>query len=261
MMLLAIDIGNTNSVFALYDAAQTLCHVWRCRTERVRTADEYAAFLHPLLIAHDLNWADIQAAIISCVVPEAGRFIEQFCKTYPGHDPVFVTPDMVEVLIDLDNPDEVGADRIVNAAAVIKHYQCPAVVIDFGTATTFDVIDQNGAYAGGAIAPGINLSMAALHSAAAKLPSVPIERPPVVIGKNTVHAMQSGVFYGYVSMIEGMLSRLAADMNIAPADLRVIATGGLALVFADHIPMIDTVDDELTLKGLLEVYHQTRTST
>lgn len=250
-MLLAIDIGNTNSVFALYDG-DNLLHVWRCRTERVRTVDEYAAFLHPLFHAQDIHWRDIGATIISCVVPEAGRFIVKFCNRYLGHEPLMVDHTMVDLPIDLDNPSEVGADRIVNALAVVTHYQYPAVVIDFGTATTFDVIDEDGGYAGGVIAPGINLSMAALHSAAAKLPSVAIEKPPLVIGKNTVHAMQSGIFFGYVSMIEGMLVRITEDLDVD--QLYVIATGGLAPLFAGHIPVIDCVDDEITLKGLLEIY-------
>jgi len=177
--------------------------------------------------------------------------MRKFCERYIGVQPVFVSADMTGIVIDLDRTDEVGADRLVNALAVKAHYSVPAIVIDFGTATTFDVIDGKGRYAGGAIAPGIKLSVAALHSAASKLPKISVSRPGAVIGKNTVTAMQSGVYYGYLSLIEGITARMKAQLK---GDVFVVATGGLAPLFARDTDAINAVDDDLTIKGLIRIY-------
>lgn len=253
-MLLAIDVGNTNTVFALYNGV-ALEHVWRCVTTAGRSRDEYAAFLHPLLAASDLNWADIQSVIVSSVVPDANFHIHKFAQGYIDCMPVFVSPDMVGdlVSVDIDKPEELGADRLVNAVAVVAHYQTPAIVIDFGTATTFDVISEGGVYTGGLIAPGINLSVEALSAAAAKLPRVAVHTPKSVIGKNTVDAIQSGIYHGYLGLIEGIVDRVATDMNAKPF---VLATGGLARLFAPNTDAIDAIDQDLTLKGLYEISNQ-----
>lgn len=256
-MLLAIDIGNTNTVFAIYKDAQnvgSLIESWRCRTEATRSADEYAAFLKELFSLVDVQWDQFVDVIISSVVPDANFHICGFCSKYLNLDPIVVTHDMVGIAIDMDKPEEVGADRLVNAVGVLIEHKAPAIVIDFGTATTFDVIDANGAYSGGIISPGINLSVTALHQAAAKLPSVSIKKTDTVIGKNTVEAIQSGVYWGYVGLIEGTLSRIKKELGVQ--DVTVIATGGLAVLFADEVKEIDLVDQDLTLKGLLEIYRK-----
>ncbi|MCB1562317.1 MAG: type III pantothenate kinase [Alphaproteobacteria bacterium] len=249
-MLLAIDIGNTNTVFAVYDG-DILREDWRCVTEAARSPDEYAAFTGRLFDLAGIERTQIAAVIVSSVVPEADFQIRGFCRKYLEREPIFVTPDKVNVEIDLDRPEEVGADRLVNAVAVKAFYRTPAIVIDFGTATTFDVIDARGAYAGGVIAPGINLSIHALHSAASKLPRVSVTKPERVIGKNTVQAMQSGVYWGYTGLIEGIVQKISEDMKEKPL---ILATGGLALLFATDSSVIDEVDGQLTLKGLLQIY-------
>jgi type III pantothenate kinase len=249
-MLFAIDIGNTNIVFAVYRGEKLLAH-WRLQTVASRSADEYAAFLKELFIEENLDWKKLDDVIVASVVPDADFQIKNFCKKYLKKKPIFVGPDEVDIKIDLSSPDEVGADRLVNAVAVKEFYKYPAIVIDFGTATTFDVIDAKGRYAGGAIAPGINLSVEALHRAAAKLPKVSIKKPRSVIGKNTVSAIQSGMFFGYLGLIEGIVEQMSKDMGVKPY---VIATGGLARLFEPHTKVIKAVDDELTLKGLLRIY-------
>ena len=249
-MLLAIDIGNTNTVFAVYEG-ETLTQEWRAQTMATRTADEYAVFLNELLALAGLKWADFGDVIISSVVPKANFPIQSFCTKFLKREPLFVTKDNVGLEIDLEKPEEVGADRLVNTVAVIQHYQVPAIVIDFGTATTFDVIDAKGRYCGGSIAPGINLSVSALHAAAAQLPNIDIAAPAHAIGRNTVEAMQSGVYFGYLGLIEGIVARIAQEMGVKPF---VIATGGLAPLFAGKTGVIKAVDNHLTLKGLLKLY-------
>ncbi len=251
-MLLAIDIGNTNCVFALYQGDAQLCS-WRLQSRAGATKDEYAAILGPLMDRQGLGFDQISAVIISSVVPEVERNLTRFCKIYLASDPIFVTHDVVPLKIDLDQPSQLGADRLVNAYAVNREYDVPAVVIDFGTATTFDVIDGQGTYVGGAICPGINLSIDALSRATAKLPKVPVAKTDRVIGKNTDEAIQGGIFWGYVSLIEGILNRIEAELGSKPS---VLATGGLAPLFADHIPAIQTVDETLTLRGLHAIYKE-----
>lgn len=249
-MLLAIDIGNTNTVFALYSDA-VLSQSWRCQTIASRSADEYASFLNELFVLAGVKWGDVTGVIISSVVPDANFHVKEFCRKYLKHEAIFVDHDMAGVDIDLERPQEVGADRLVNAVAIKQHYKTPAIVIDFGTATTFDVIDEQGRYIGGVICPGINLSVSALHQAAAKLPSVSIKRPEKIIGKDTVSAIQSGIYWGYMGLIEGVVANIKKELNAQPI---VIATGGLAPLFFDNTEAIHKIDDQLILKGLLAIY-------
>lgn len=250
-MLMAIDIGNTNTVFALF-AGDKVDQFWRCRTDTARSVEEYAVFLRPLFEMAALKWADVTDVVICSVVPDADLHIERFVQKYLGREPFFVTASAVKgIKIDLERPAELGADRIVNAIAVVEHYRTPAVVIDFGTATTFDVIDNHGTYRGGVIAPGVRLSIEALHSRAAKLPKVSIQKPPAVIGRNTVDAMQSGMYWGYIGLIEGIVRQIREEIG---AELFVLATGGLAVLYAEGTEIIEQVDEHLTLKGLLKIY-------
>jgi type III pantothenate kinase len=249
-MLLAIDAGNTNIVFALY-ANDKRKHLWRCKTDSARTGDEYAAWLLELFRQKEITFNDVEDVIISSVVPDADQYLRQLSHHYFSCEPVFISHTNAGMKTALDNPHEIGADRLVNARAAMLKYGVPAIVIDFGTATTFDVINPEGVYCGGVIAPGVNLSMEALHLAAAKLPKVMVEKPENVIGNGTVSAIQSGLFWGYVGLIEGTLSRIETELGTKPA---VIATGGLASLFADTISVIDHVDDDLTLNGMVNIY-------
>jgi type III pantothenate kinase len=249
-MLLAIDIGNTNTVFAVYDG-DDLRASWRCQTQSGRTQDEYAAFLQQVFALQDLLFDMVSAVVVCSVVPAADRQIKRLCADYIGHEPVFVTHENVPVEIDLPQRHQVGADRIVNAVAVCEDYELPAIVIDFGTATTFDVIDANGVYIGGAIAPGIHLSIEALSRATAKLPKVGVQKMHRAIAKSTDEAIQAGIYWGYTGLIEKTLEQITLELGEQPS---VIATGGLASLFADHIEAIDCVDDTLTLRGLLAIY-------
>jgi len=249
-MLLVIDVGNTNIVFAIYEG-DTLRECWRSQSNAVRTCDQYAAFLDRLLGMAKIPWEALSDVVISSVVPEVNFHLRGFCSKYLNVEPLVIQPEDVDIEIDLNAPEEVGADRLVNALAVKESYSLPAVVIDFGTATTFDVLDKEGRYIGGMIAPGISLSVSALHQMAAKLPMVSIKKPEKIIGKNTVGAMQSGVFYGYLGLIEKILGEIAGELGEQPY---VLATGGLAPLFADSTDMINKVDDTLTLRGLLSIY-------
>jgi type III pantothenate kinase len=251
-MLLAIDCGNTNTVFAVCDGEE-MRGEWRIATDGRRTADEYAVWLTQLLGLHGLTRENVSGAIISTVVPDALFNLQSLCRRYFKSEPLIVGDGGVKLGIKvlLDNPDEVGADRLVNTVAAHARYPGDLVLIDFGTATTFDVVNGRGDYVGGVIAPGINLSLEALHMAAAKLPRIGVKRPPSVIGKATVAAMQSGVYWGYVSLIEGLVSRMATEIGRKPT---VIATGGLAPLFADATSVIDHLDPHLTVRGLMAVW-------
>ncbi len=253
-MLLAIDCGNTNIVFAVYDG-ENAKGVWRASTKTERTADELGVWLDQLLTLGGLKRADITAAIIASVVPSMGFVLKTVCRRYFTCEPLVVGEEGVDLGIQvlLDRPEEVGADRLVNAVAAHSRYGKPLIVIDFGTATTFDVVDGQGNYRGGAIAPGINLSLEALHAAAAKLPRAAIGRPKQVIGKATVPAMQSGVYWGYVGLIEGLVRRIADEFG---QPMLVIATGGLAPMFKGATDIIDSLDNDLTLRGLLEIFRR-----
>ena len=254
-LLLAIDVGNTNTVFALYRERDALGQ-WRISTTRERTADEYAAALTQLMMLKGYSHRDVGAAVISSVVPQAVNPLKSMCREFFDCTPRVVGEDLaVTIPVVIDNPREVGADRLVNAVAAHARYGGPLIVLDFGTATTFDVIDEEGRYCGGVIATGINLSLEALHRAAAKLPRIAVERPGRVIGTSTVSAMQSGVFWGYVSMIEGIVTRIKSEFG---AEMKVIATGGLAGLFAGATDAIEHVDRDLTMAGLVELYHADR---
>ena len=247
-MFLAIDCGNTNTVFAVFKNDES--HVtWRCRTDSTRTADEYASWLMPLLGHEGVGFEIINCALISSVVPDANFDLERLCSKYFDVTPRFVKSNDVKIDLDiqLPNPETLGADRIVNSVIVKQKYKLPIITIDFGTATTFDVLNAGGAYCGGVIAPGINLSLEALHRAAAALPKISIQKTDNVIENTTVSAMQSGLYWGYVSMIEGMVKRMENELGVKPT---IIATGGLASIFADGTDVIDMVDHDLTLEGL-----------
>jgi len=255
-MLLAIDAGNTNTVFALFDGA-TQIGLWRAATKAQRTADEYAVFLTTLMAREGVERSAITGAIIGSVVPDANFNLLKLCREHFDCTPLLVGAPEVKtgVKIKIDRPEELGADRLINAVAGVALYAKPLLIIDFGTATTIDVIDAEGTYIGGAIAPGVNLSLQALHMAAAKLPSVAVARPPKVIATNTVTAIQSGVFWGYVGMIEGLIARTKAEFG---GPMTVVATGGLAKLFVDAIPSIDEINTDLTLKGLSLIYERNR---
>ncbi len=256
-MLLAIDSGNTNAVFAVYEG-DALRASWRVSTNARRTADEYAVWLTQLLALAGLKPGDIDATIIANVVPEASFNLLQLCRRYLGTEPLLVGGADCNpgIGIDVDMPPEnVGADRVANAVAAQDRYQTPLMVVDFGTATNFDVVDKTGSYCGGIIAPGPNLSLQALEMAAAQLPHIAIKRPPRVVGRNTITAMESGVFWGYVGLIEGLIRRIVAERN---EKMGVIATGGLAPLFAGATDTIDKVDPDLTLWGLRLIYRRNR---
>lgn len=254
-MLLAIDAGNTNTVFAIFDGEEQR-GLWRAATDTRRTADEHFVWLSQLLAVEGLKADDIDAAIISTVVPASLFNLTRLCARYFDVEAIVVGDPGVDlgIQVKLNNPAEVGADRLVNAVAAKSAYGGPLILIDFGTATTFDYIDRDGDYAGGIIAPGANLSMEALHMAAAKLPLVAVRQPNAVVGRNTVEAMQSGIFYGYVSLIEGLVERIRAEQE--EPDLRAIATGGLAPLFFGATDAIHAVDRDLTLRGLLEIFER-----
>ncbi len=257
-MLLAIDAGNTNIVFAVFDGRKTRGK-WRIATDGRRTSDEYAVWLTYLMGLSQLRPADITAAILASVVPAASFNLVRLCRDHFRCDPLVVGTPAVELGMDvlLDNPGEVGADRLVNAIAAREQYRPPLIVIDFGTATTFDVVDAGGNYCGGAIAPGIYSSVDALHRAAAKLPKIDVVKTAKVIGTATNSAMQSGVFWGYVGLIEGLVGRIKHEYG---APMTVVATGGLAPMFSEATPVIDHTDGDLTLRGLLQLYERNQTA-
>ena len=254
-MLLAIDSGNTNVVFAVYDRDR-LRASWRAATNPKRTADEYAVWLTQLMALSDLARGDIDATIIANVVPEASFNLIGLCQRYFSSEPLIVGRPNCDLGIGVDvdmPPEHVGADRVANAVAARDRYRPPLMVIDFGTATKFDSVDRTGNYCGGVIAPGPNLSLLALEMAAAQLPHVAIERPAKVVGRSTVPAMQSGVFWGYVGLIEGLVRRIRDERGEA---MGVYATGGLAPLFAKATDVIDRVDPDLTLWGLRLIYRR-----
>jgi type III pantothenate kinase len=249
-MLLAIEQGNTNTLFAIHDG-RTWTAQWRAATDPQRTADEYAVWLHQLLSMQALAMADIDDCIISSVVPQSLFNLRNLSRRYLKVEPLVVGENAeLGIPIRIQKPSEAGADRLVNAIGGYLKYGGPLILIDSGTATTFDVVGADGAFEGGVISPGINLSMQALHSAAARLPRVAIAKPAHVIGKGTVEAMQSGVFWGYVALIEGLIERIKREYH---APLQVIATGGVASLFEGATDRIDAFDPDLTLRGLLEI--------
>lgn len=246
-MLLAIDAGNTNVVFAVHDGKDWHGR-WRIATRPDRTSDEYGVWLLTLLQHVGLKVEDIDRSVIGTVVPAALYNLRRLCRDWFHCEPL-IARSTVDwgFRIKVDNPAEVGADRLLNALSSHRKYGGPLVVIDFGTATTFDVVDHDGAYLGGVIAPGINLSIEALHRAAARLPRIGIGRPQAVIGRSTVPAMQAGIYWGYVGLIEGIVSRVKAEYG---KPMKVVATGGLASLFAEGTMIIEKTDPDITLEGL-----------
>ncbi len=255
-MLLAIDVGNTNTVFALYDGENSLAD-WRIATDTRRTADEYFVWLNHLMTLSDVAADAIDSVIIATVAPQTLFNLKTLGRKYFRTEPMVVGEEGCDIGMDirLTRPSEIGADRVVNARAALSRYGTDLIIVDFGTATTFDVVDSDGAYAGGVIAPGVNLSLAALEAAAAKLPRVAVDRPDCVIGTDTVSAMQSGVYYGYIGLIEGVCQRIIQEHR---KDMKVIATGGLSPLFAAGTKSIDVVDDSLTMRGLVEIHRLNR---
>jgi len=246
-VLLVVDAGNTNVVFAVHDGSNWR-GIWRIATEPQRTSDEYAVWLLTLLQFSGLKPAEIGRTVIGTVVPAALYHLRRLCREWFSTEPLIARSNLNWGFeIRVDNPAEVGADRLLNTMAAHQAYHGPLLVLDFGTATTFDVVDRDGAYLGGAIAPGINLSIEALHKAAARLPRIGIGRPQAVIGRSTIPAMQSGIYWGYVGLVEGLVTRIRAEYD---APMRVVATGGLAPLLAEGTTIIDVVDPDLTLDGL-----------
>lgn len=255
-MLLAIDAGNTNIVFALYDGAK-MVGAWRSATNAQRTSDEYAVFLRGSMQETGLNPRAVKSAIIGSVVPEINFHLTKLCRDHFACMPLMIGDPKLDIGIKilLDRPEDIGADRIINAVGGAATVKPPLLIIDFGTATTFDVVDADGNYCGGAISPGINLSLQALHMAAAKLPRIGIAPTKRVIGKNTNEAIQSGIFWGYAGLIEGMIARIKKEFG---QPMTVIATGGLASMFADVVTGIDRSEADLTLRGLNIIYERNR---
>ena len=255
-MLLVVDAGNTNCVFAVHDpSADAQGHPqgwrgsWRIRTDAQRTSDEYAVWLLTLLTHSGLKPADIDTAVIGTVVPAALYDLRRLCRDWFNVEPLIARANLDWGFeIKIDNPNEVGADRLLNALAGHRQFGGPLIVVDFGTATTFDVVDETGAYMGGVICPGVNLSLEALHQAAARLPRIGMGRPQSVIGRSTIPAMQSGVYWGYIGLIEGLIARIKAEYG---HPMKVIATGGLAPLFSEGTTMIHHILPDLTLDGLL----------
>jgi type III pantothenate kinase len=246
-MLLAVDAGNTNVVFAVHDGIEWRGR-WRIATRADRTSDEYAVWLLTLFQHTGLKATDITRCAIGTVVPAALYNLRRLSREWFDCEPLIArAPLDWGFEIKVDQPEEVGADRLLNSLAAHTKYRGPLVVIDFGTATTFDVVDGDGAYLGGVIAPGINLSIEALHRAAARLPRIGIGRPQAVIGRSTVPAMQSGIYWGYIGMIEGIVARIRAEYD---APMKVVATGGLAPLFAEGTNVIELSDPDITLEGL-----------
>lgn len=253
-MLLAIDVGNTNTVMGVFDG-NTLVRDWRIRTERETTEDEFFVLASQLFAQSSLDTKKVSATIVSCVVPPMRKILDSFTNKYLGHSPLWVGPGMdLDMPILYDNPSEVGADRIVNAVAAYKRYQQSLIVIDFGTATTFDCISSDGAYLGGAISPGVGIASEALFARASKLPRVEIfKAPKTAIGKDTAKSMQAGIIFGYAGLVDGLVDRIKKEMGSSP---KVIATGGLAPLMADVSQTIEAVESGLTLEGLKIIYER-----
>jgi len=253
-MLLVVDVGNTNTVLGLYEGEQ-LVHDFRIETSKGRTADEYHVLLISLLQLAGIKRSDVRASILASVVPSLNETLVEAVDRAFDHEIMMVGPGIKTGMpILYENPREVGADRIVNAVAAYERVKGAVIVVDFGTATTFDCISPKGEYLGGAIAPGMEISASALFSRAAKLPRAEISRPPRAVGRNTVHSMQSGIVFGYVALVDGLVTRLRAEMECA--ECAVIATGGLARLIEPESDTIDEIDEFLTLDGLRLLYER-----
>ncbi|MDE3060628.1 MAG: type III pantothenate kinase [Pseudomonadota bacterium] len=257
-MLLAIDAGNTNVVFAVWDGSR-LKGQWRISTDARRTADEYGLWLTQALRHAGLAPEKIVGAIMACVVPQAIFELRQLTKRYFATELMVIGDPRLKlktgIAVKIDNPAEVGADRLVNASAAWKEHKKALIVVDFGTATTFDVVSGKGEYIGGIIAPGVSLSLETLHRAAAKLPNVAIQPPQKAIGTNTIGAMQSGMYYGYAGLVKGIVEKIKKEYG---KPMKVIATGGLASLYAKACPAIEQAEPDLTVRGLREIWGMNR---
>ncbi|HYM31106.1 MAG TPA: type III pantothenate kinase [Candidatus Cybelea sp.] len=253
-MLLAINANNTNTKFALYDG-ETMLDEWRIYTQAARTADEYAVWLSQLMHLKGRRIDTVHSTIICTVVPQALFNLRLLCREYFKSEPLVIGDPKVELGIKalVDRPAEVGADRLANAIGAHVLYPGPAIVVDFGTATSFDVVDEDGNFCGGAIAPGPNLSLEALHMATAQLPRIAVAKPPKVIGTDTLGCMQTGVFWGYVGLVEGIVARTVKEWG---GPMTVIATGGLAPLFAGVTDVFQHMEPDITMRGLLDVYRR-----
>ena len=249
-MLLAIDVGNTNSVFSVSKNREIITE-WRCSTDGNMTADQYFTWLQQLFNISNIYYKSINKVVVSSVVPDAIFNLKELSKTYFNCVPLIVGSGncKIPISIDVESGTNVGADRLVNATAAYQIIGGDTIVVDFGTATTFDVINGAGSYIGGVIAPGVALSTKALHEAAAALPHVEVKRPPSVVGRNTVNCMQSGIYWGYLSLVEGIIAKIKKEKNIN----KVIATGGLSNVFSRDTSIFDKIDLRLTIKGLVYI--------
>ena len=256
-MLLAIEQGNTNTVFAVHDGQDWVAQ-WRTATESSRTADEYAVWLSQFLQMQGMGLKALDACIISTVVPQSLFNLRNLARRYLKTEPLVIGENAeLGIALRIDNPAEAGADRLVNCIGAYTRFGGPLVIVDSGTATNFDIVGADGAFEGGIIAPGVNLSMEALHKAAARLPRVAIQKPAKVIGTDTVGNMQSGIYWGYVSLIEGLIARIKTEYG---RPMRVIGTGGVASLFQGAISCIDEFDPDITVRGLLEIWRRNLSS-
>lgn len=255
-MLLVFDVGNTNMVLGIYEGKE-LKKYWRISTDKAKTSDEYGMLINNLFQYDNVDIKSIKDVIISSVVPNVMHSLENFCIKYFNRQPLVVGPGIKTGLnIKYDNPKQVGADRIVNAVAAIEKYKAPMIIIDFGTATTFCAISAKGDYLGGTIAPGIKISSEALFQRASKLPRVELLKPGMTICKNTVSAMQSGIIYGYVGLVDKIVKMMKEELG--NEDVKVVATGGLSSLIASETNSIDCVDKFLTLEGLRIIYDKNK---
>lgn len=252
VMIFVLDVGNTNTVLGIFDQEE-LKFQWRIKTDREKTEDEFAMLIKSLFEHEGLTFADVNGIIISSVVPPIMYAFDRMAEKYFDQKPLIVSDQAIELFLKMKypNPAELGADRIVNAVGAIEAYGAPLIIIDFGTATTYCYVNEKEEYVGGAIAPGINISLEALYSKAAKLPKVEIKHPNEIVGLSTVEAMQSGIYFGYVGQVDEVVRRFK---KVSSENTKVVATGGLATLIAGESSMVDIVDPVLTLKGLYVIY-------